>query len=101
MAYIEVAITGSATAVAKSTPGAIGSRKPRSGEFCKGADAVHGTATAHVAHKPKMDTGILHLTGRSCHDNKSQRADRFVVLSRMSAGKLKYRKGSFYCSDPP
>ena len=22
-----------------------------------------------------MDTGILHLTGRSCHDNKSQRAD--------------------------
>lgn len=34
-----------------------------------------------------MDTGILHLTGRSCHDNKSQRADPFIVLSRIIAGK--------------
>lgn len=42
-----------------------------------------------------MDTGILHLTGRSCHDNKSQRADPFVVLSRIIAGKTKYVKDPF------
>ncbi len=42
-----------------------------------------------------MDTGILHLTGRSCHDNKSQRADPFVVLSRIIAGKTKYVKDRF------
>lgn len=42
-----------------------------------------------------MDTGILHLTGRSCHDNKSQRADPFIVLSRIIAGKTKYVKGPF------
>lgn len=35
MAPVEVAIRRSATAVAKSTPGAIGSRETRSGEFCK------------------------------------------------------------------
>ena len=42
-----------------------------------------------------MDTGILHLTGRSCHDNKSQRADPFVVLSHIIAGKTKYVKDRF------
>jgi len=42
-----------------------------------------------------MDTGILHLTGRSCHDNKSQRADPFVVLSRIIAGKTKCTKDPF------
>ncbi|MER3788303.1 hypothetical protein J9B06_26460, partial [Klebsiella pneumoniae] len=42
-----------------------------------------------------MDTGILHLTGRSCHDNKSQRADPFVVLSRIIAGKTKCVKDRF------
>lgn len=31
----------------------------------------------HVAHALFMDTGILHLSDRSCHDNKSQRADPF------------------------
>ncbi|EHP9582519.1 hypothetical protein KIO55_001837 [Salmonella enterica subsp. houtenae serovar 50:g,z51:-] len=42
-----------------------------------------------------MDTGILHLTDRSCHDNKSQRADPFVVLSRIIAGKTKCVKDPF------
>lgn len=42
-----------------------------------------------------MDTGILHLIGRSCHDNKSQRADPFVVLSRIIADKTKYVKDPF------
>lgn len=42
-----------------------------------------------------MDTGILHLTGRSCHDNKSQLADPFIVLSRIIAGKTKYVKDPF------
>ncbi|MHA5015502.1 hypothetical protein, partial [Klebsiella quasipneumoniae] len=45
--------------------------------------------------KTLMDTGILHLTGRSCHDNKSQRADPFVVLSRIIAGKTKCVKDRF------
>jgi len=47
-----------------------------------------------------MDTGILHLTGRSCHDNKSQRADPFVVLSRIIAGKAKYVKARFAAGIP-
>lgn len=42
-----------------------------------------------------MDTGILHLTGRSCHDNKSQHADPFVVLSHIIAGKTKWVKDPF------
>ncbi|ECF2367195.1 hypothetical protein E1890_21365 [Salmonella enterica subsp. enterica serovar Mountpleasant] len=42
-----------------------------------------------------MDTGILHLTGRSCHDNKSHRADPFIVLSRIIAGKTKCVKDPF------
>ncbi|EGN2311748.1 hypothetical protein IIF74_004373 [Salmonella enterica] len=42
-----------------------------------------------------MDTGILHLTGRSCHDNKSQRTDPFIVLSRIIAGKTKCVKDPF------
>lgn len=42
-----------------------------------------------------MDTGILHLTGRSCHDNKSQRADPFIDLTRIIAGKTKYVKDPF------
>lgn len=42
-----------------------------------------------------MDTGILHLTGRSCHDNKSQRADPFIVLSHIIAGKAKCVKDPF------
>lgn len=32
---------------------------------------------------------------RSCHDNKSQRADPFVVLSRIIAGKTKCVKDPF------
>lgn len=35
VAPVEVPIRRSATAVAKSTPGAIGSRETRSGEFCR------------------------------------------------------------------
>ena len=42
-----------------------------------------------------MDTGILHLMSRSCHDNKSQHEDPFVVLSRIIAGKAKYVKDPF------
>ncbi|EHF7647441.1 hypothetical protein J3Y89_003220 [Salmonella enterica] len=42
-----------------------------------------------------MDTGILHLTGRSCHRNKSQRADPFIVLSHIIAGKTKCVKDPF------
>lgn len=42
-----------------------------------------------------MDTGILHLTGRSCHENKSQRVDPFIVLSRIVAGKTKCIKDPF------
>lgn len=36
MAPVEVVIRRSATAVAKSTPGAIGNNETRSGEFCRG-----------------------------------------------------------------
>ncbi len=98
MAPVEVAIRRSATAVAKSTPGAIGSRETRSGEFCKGMMLF--MSYFHVAHALFMDTGILHLTGRSCHDNKSQRADpllSYPALLRVN----QMRKGSFFCSDPP
>ena len=42
-----------------------------------------------------MDTGILHLTGRSCHDNKSQRADPFVCITSIIAGKTKLVKDRF------
>lgn len=42
-----------------------------------------------------MDTVILTLNDGSCHDNKSQRADPFVVLSRIIAGKTKYVKDPF------
>ena len=42
-----------------------------------------------------MDTGILHLTGRSCHDNKSQRVDPFVVITRIIAEKPKPIKDPF------
>lgn len=43
-----------------------------------------------------MDAGILPLAGRrSCHDNKLQRADPFVVLSRIIAGKTKCVKDPF------
>ncbi|HEB1023790.1 TPA: hypothetical protein RY406_004619 [Escherichia albertii] len=42
-----------------------------------------------------MDTGILHLAGRSCHDNKSQRVDPFIALSRIIAGKTKCVKDPF------
>ncbi|EKE1919172.1 hypothetical protein Q5T65_004997 [Salmonella enterica] len=82
-----------ATAVAKSTPGAIGNNETRSGEFCRGMTLF--TAIFHVAYALFMDTGILHLTGRSCHDNKSPRADPFIVLSRIIAGKTKCVKTSF------
>ncbi len=41
MAPVEVAIRRSATAVAKSTPGAIGNNETRSGEFLQGNDVVH------------------------------------------------------------
>ncbi|MBT8513796.1 hypothetical protein B6C78_25765 [Escherichia coli] len=36
MAPVEVAMRRNATAVAKSTPGAIGNNETRSGEFCRG-----------------------------------------------------------------
>ena len=42
-----------------------------------------------------MNTGILAWMARSCHHNKSQRADPFVVLSRIIAGKTKYVKDPF------
>ncbi|EBN7970264.1 hypothetical protein D0V11_20255 [Salmonella enterica] len=42
-----------------------------------------------------LDTAILHLTGRSCHNNKSQRADPFIVLFRIIAGKTKCVKDPF------
>lgn len=42
-----------------------------------------------------MDTGILHLNGRSCHINKSQHKDPFVVLSNIIAGKAKCIKEPF------
>ncbi|HDI5916582.1 TPA: hypothetical protein POB02_004690 [Escherichia coli] len=42
-----------------------------------------------------MDTGILHLNGRSCHINKSQHKDPFVVLSHIIAGKAKCIKDHF------
>jgi len=42
-----------------------------------------------------MDTGILPLIGRSYHDNKSHRADPFIALSRIIAGKTKYVKDPF------
>lgn len=42
-----------------------------------------------------MDTGILHLAGRSCHDNKSQRVDPLIALSRIIAGKTKCVKDPF------
>ncbi|HHB9143590.1 TPA: hypothetical protein ACN7S4_005344 [Klebsiella pneumoniae] len=50
-----------------------------------------------------MDTGILHLTGRSCHDNKSQRADPFVCLTRIIADKTKLVEdlsGARSCAKP-
>lgn len=42
-----------------------------------------------------MDTAILASKARSFHHNKSQRADPFVVLSRIIAGKTKYVKNPF------
>uniref|UniRef100_UPI001F44ABCA hypothetical protein n=1 Tax=Escherichia albertii TaxID=208962 RepID=UPI001F44ABCA len=45
--------------------------------------------------KTLMDTGILHLAGRSCHDNKSQRVDPLIALSRIIAGKTKCVKDPF------
>ncbi|EAX9681798.1 hypothetical protein BSY51_19920 [Salmonella enterica] len=35
---------------------------------------------------------------RSCHDNKSQRVDPFIVLSRIIAGKHRYVKDPFSAS---
>ncbi|MEZ7001413.1 hypothetical protein [Klebsiella variicola] len=43
-----MAIRRSATAVAKSTPGAIGSKETRSGEFCRGMMLF--MSYFHVAH---------------------------------------------------
>ncbi|OWP36984.1 hypothetical protein CEG93_01155 (plasmid) [Raoultella ornithinolytica] len=34
---------------------------------------------------------------RSCHHNKSQHADPFIVLSIIIAGKTKYVKDPFWC----
>jgi len=42
-----------------------------------------------------MNTVILALMARSCHHNKSQRVDPFVVLSRIIAGKTKCVKDPF------
>lgn len=36
MVPVEVAILLRESAVAKSTPGAMGNKEPRSGEFCRG-----------------------------------------------------------------
>ncbi|WP_211172306.1 hypothetical protein [Klebsiella sp. DNRA6] len=43
-----------------------------------------------------MDTVILALNDGSCHDNKSQRADPFVVITHIIAGKTKPVKDRFY-----
>lgn len=43
-----------------------------------------------------MDTVILTLNDGSCHDNKSQRADPFVVITHIIAGKTKLVKDRFY-----
>ncbi len=45
------------SAVAKSTPGAMGNRETRSGEFCRGMTLF--MSYFHVAHALFMDTGIL------------------------------------------
>jgi len=45
-----------------------------------------------------MNTGILHLTDRSCHDNNSQREDPFIVFFRIIAGKTKCLKDPFSAS---
>ncbi|MEZ3031251.1 hypothetical protein ACBQ97_19180 [Escherichia ruysiae] len=42
-----------------------------------------------------MDIAILTWTSGSFHDNKSQRADPFIALSRIIAGKAKYIKDPF------
>ncbi|MDU3756620.1 MAG: hypothetical protein E7G34_24615 [Klebsiella pneumoniae] len=50
-----------------------------------------------------MDTGILHLPGRSCHHNKSQRGDPFVCLTRIIADKTKLVEdlsGARSCAKP-
>ncbi|MBW6047739.1 hypothetical protein D2912_22640 [Klebsiella pneumoniae] len=43
-----------------------------------------------------MGTAILTGMARSCHHNKSQRADPFVYLTHIIAGKTKYIKEPFY-----
>ena len=43
-----------------------------------------------------MDTVILALNDGSCHDNKSQRADPFVCLTRIIADKTKHVKDPFW-----
>lgn len=43
-----------------------------------------------------MDTVILALNDGSCHDNKSQHADPFVVITHIIAGKTKLVKERFY-----
>lgn len=98
MAPVEVAMRRNATAVAKSTLGAIGNNETRSGEFCRGMTLF----ISYFSRSTRlfMDTGILHLTGRSCHDNKSQRVDPFVCLSRIIAGKTKYVKAHFAAGIP-
>ncbi|HDX8632005.1 TPA: hypothetical protein RQN69_005170 [Klebsiella michiganensis] len=42
-----------------------------------------------------MDTAILARNGGSCHENKSQRVDPFVVITRIIAGKTKQVKDRF------
>ncbi|WP_142469867.1 hypothetical protein [Klebsiella pasteurii] len=43
-----------------------------------------------------MDTVILALNDGSCHDNKSQHADPFDVITHIIAGKTKLVKERFY-----
>ncbi|AGR61936.1 hypothetical protein A464_plas0112 (plasmid) [Salmonella bongori N268-08] len=47
-----------ATAVAKSTPGAISNNETRSGEFCRG-NGCCSSPIFHVAHALVMNTVIL------------------------------------------
>lgn len=60
MDLVEMAMRRNATAVAKSTPKAIGNNETRSGEFFR--ERRCSSVIFHVAHALFMDTGILHLT---------------------------------------
>ncbi|UIV04190.1 hypothetical protein H6S20_29535 (plasmid) [Escherichia coli] len=58
---MEVAILLRESAVAKSTPGAMGNRETRSGEFCRGMTLF--MSFFHVAHALFMDTDCAGHSG--------------------------------------